>query len=1449
MNRFMTTMLSCLRAKYTLIVALLAISLLAPSCRQDDLIGSSESESASTRKEFKLLEVKSYLSGNSLGLDLDLTFADDQLRSVSFLENAETGELSGFSIGDTERVHIFLRKEGDDRSLTMATLTWQGRQSKKIALEKIKVALPEGYSVEPGESWYITGILGGELDVATKTVRMGGQGSSISLEASNTADVPYIFPWKKLTINRTNNATIGATTMKPRGALLRMHFYNDLIEAYDAQGVRIKTNAWRTQGHFNPISTPNNAAQEGLQASWTAVAADDQEPVEWRYSFGSRTMPLPSGAGRSPERTLFLWGMPTTVASESTTTEIGLSVSKAGSGDTPKEFTTYSKQRHRTLAEGNSYRMSNVLTVPLMISEIYYQYAPSYTNQEDSRSNRNYSIVEIYNPTLSDVDLTDYALVRTAPNESNRNIHGYFSAGLRFPDQDLLGAAFLPLGVSGGTTQHGSKFPSNRNVSYQNAWFKTIYGTPGLKLPAGKTLLVGAAGYVHTAHKPSKNIELFNEMTDYVAGTDTRSIEKDYLPRAGMQADSATHAGFAAAMIAIDNSGNKDRDPNAAAVGGVLQLGNGQGIALVKVKPGKDNAPVYEVVDISTPLGDQAQSNAYLSWLRSNGQPTGIYQPMSYSIVRVPNAVGSPKYNISEWQISETENDGVKSIGTRNYIAGLSPFKSNYTGYNQTNNPTSKPFWGDTKAPTLSKGWGELPERGGNMISDGSKVKAPVEQVRVVSGWASENHQGGTSEYTIDKSFDSNLNTFYHSKDKRFNPSLPITLTYRFDQAESLEHITYIPRDQNGSINDYDIEVTYEDGTTARMSMPSLGSPTEATEIRWAGMSTRPVKQVSFIVKTTHYGVLAVKEMQFFKHTDGYYDPSQLFVDKACTILRPELTPQQIMAVPDPFYREMARKMRQGSYQREFRIADYKAWTDPNFQQRINKNQFPYSIHDNPTGMSFKKGEEVVVFVDDTHGHNIRLKVMDAQTTGFNGVTYKLVSGINKIKMASSGLGYILYHVNELDVNRVAHPNIRIHFAEGSGRVNGYFDSQNPAHNGRWKELINKAVDPHFDVLGQYAHLTYNTGHFRHNTPDGVALINNYDKIVFGEQQLMGVVKTGNTFRNRMLFLRVYDSFMYATSHRTAYNMGDASSSVAASLMDINVQKDWTWGAAHEVGHMNQTIGLNWGGMIEITNNIHSFYVEANLFKSQSRSLRIGNSGSNFYTPAWNALFETDRTLTSESRSSNSLVPFLQLQMYLGNVLGMSPDQRTDHDGFYPKLYQYLREATYTNSKTAEDNGFQQTELTYHASRAAGYDLTKFFERWGFYREVRDLEHFNTYGTRFVITVTADQVRDVKARIAALRLPEPPLPFEYITPLNEPLYRAPANIVKGSIAISGSTITLANWQNVAAWEIRDASGKLLHTDTGGVVRPGSTYTINYPAWHAGLTLNAISVRGQRVQAN
>lgn len=104
--------------------------------------------------------------------------------------------------------------------------------------------------------------------------------------------------------------------------------------------------------------------------------------------------------------------------------------------------------------------------------------------------------------------------------------------------------------------------------------------------------------------------------------------------------------------------------------------------------------------------------------------------------------------------------------------------------------------------------------------------------------------------------------------------------------------------------------------------------------------------------------------------------------------------------------------MKQGKYPAEFRIQEYKAWPHPDAQSETHKTS-PYSLRDNPTGISVKDGEQLMIFVGDTHGQTVSAVIQNLDVPGgdgFGGTSYPLSEGANKITARNKGLMYILYH-------------------------------------------------------------------------------------------------------------------------------------------------------------------------------------------------------------------------------------------------------------------------------------------------------------------------------------------------------------------------------------------------------------------------------------------------------
>lgn len=663
----------------------------------------------------------------------------------------------------------------------------------------------------------------------------------------------------------------------------------------------------------------------------------------------------------------------------------------------------------------------------------------------------------------------------------------------------------------------------------------------------------------------------------------------------------------------------------------------------------------------------------------------------------------------------------------------------------------------------------------------------------------------------IERSFDGDKTTLYHSNyDNTTEGYFPITLEYHFDAGSDMDYLVYYPRSDggtNGNFKEVDIEVLHNANSRQTeeweyvMTYDFNGS-TSARRVDFP-QSLIGVSAIRLTVKSgvgSTPGFVSCAEMEFYKKNPENFDYTQLFTDPSCSELKPGITEQDILACDHSFFKNIAYYMYHDRYEREFRIASYKAYPHPDTQAATNKTS-PYSLLDNPTGISIAKGETMVVMVGELQGYSlsVRIQNLDAPgADGFGGTEYPLAEGINKFVAEEKGLAYLMYHTSDYELA----PPVTVHFATGT--VNGYYDSQNPDHDNRQSELLANATDEYFDVVGKYAHLTFPTARFRNHTGDLKALIDTYDDIAYHEQLLMGLEKYGKMFRNRMYLHVIYTSYMYATSYHTAYN--DETLSQLCDEEQVRTT-DSCWGPAHEIGHCNQTRpGLKWLGTTEVTNNIMSEYIQTTVFGLPSR-LQVeelnDQESPNYYSRAWNDIIAGGIAHASESDVFCKLVPFWQLELYFGKVLGRTPLEQADKGGFYPDVYEYVR--THADLGTA---GEQQLEFVYIASLAAQADLTDFFEKWGFLTPV-DTE-IDDYGTG-QFTVTQSQIDEIKSRVAALGYPAPAVALEYITDNNYETFQTQASVVSGTASRNGDQLSLDDWKNAVAFEVReaDADGTLI----------------------------------------
>lgn len=650
----------------------------------------------------------------------------------------------------------------------------------------------------------------------------------------------------------------------------------------------------------------------------------------------------------------------------------------------------------------------------------------------------------------------------------------------------------------------------------------------------------------------------------------------------------------------------------------------------------------------------------------------------------------------------------------------------------------------------------------------------------------------------LQKSIDGDYTTIYHSSWNN-NPAnyFPIELVYNFKKPEDLDYLVYHPR-KDGSINGHfkqtEIWIKTAGNSYVKLKDYDFGGQGAPTKVAF-GSTQEKVEAVKFVIKSGNghgQGFASCSEMEFFRNNSENIVPLNIFTDGTASELKSGVTEAAIQKIKNPLFREIAQFMHMNKYPKEFRIADYKAWPHPSVAARKNKTNL-YSLLDNPTGISVSRGEDLIVFVGDTYGQTISLRLLNLDKPGGDGYydtyIYPLSVGINKIKMDAPGLLYILYHTE----NYKSAPTIHIHFA--TGKVQGYFDTAKHSPE-RYKELLAKANNcKYFDVVGKNAHLCFPVESYRSFTKDkGPELIELYDRLVRDEQEFLGINKYHRYFGNRAFFHVMYHAYMYSTRYRTAYSEGTLN-----VILDPDKLPNHIWGPAHELGHTHQTRpGLVWHGMTEVTTNIHSLIIQTSWGKpSRLQNEKMPNGFIHRYNLAYYKGFAEAKPFSKIDDVFCQLVSFWQLQLYFAKVKGM--------EDFYKDLYERVR-----IEPDLSDAGENQLAFVRRASQTAGYDLTSFFEHWGYFRPVNEI--IDDYGKKKV-EITAQAAANMKAEVKKLNLKPITQAIQYINDDNWTIYRDQLSVTAGGKATytSGSKnfSVPSNWKNYVAIEVYNAQNKLV----------------------------------------
>ncbi len=631
----------------------------------------------------------------------------------------------------------------------------------------------------------------------------------------------------------------------------------------------------------------------------------------------------------------------------------------------------------------------------------------------------------------------------------------------------------------------------------------------------------------------------------------------------------------------------------------------------------------------------------------------------------------------------------------------------------------------------------------------------------------------------IEKSYDNDPSTLYHSP---YNgTTFPITLTYNINPAD-IDMVIYTTRpssgamgDTNGNFKQFSIAIKKEGDTgytkvldtnlngeagTHRIKLPSLQE--KAVSIRFT------VQPGASDKAGTDFASCA--EMAFCK-AGPEFDPSSIFADAICSALKPGITQAQISAITNEYYKALAQQLFDGTYSKEFRVNEFKAWPHPHDFAWPNRLSFAYSLCDNPTGIYMREGDKIAIFADNIGDVAVSLQLKNYnEATGGNynaNTSYRLSNGVNIIQADREGLLYVQYFTpNHLNAQKV-----KLHFAFAN--VAGYFDNQIHTKED-WTRILNGNKYTYMDVVGAYAHLTFPTANYkRAAATTGLELINLYDDLVHKLREFMGFYKYNRLPYNRNHFIVVYHGYMYATSYRTAYN-----ESTLDHILNVNTCKSSPWGPVHELGHSNQHNPLfKWTGTTEVTNNLQSLFIQT----AWGNTSRLINE--NRYQEAYDHLM-APKIANANAGIWQKLVSLWQVQLFFAEVLG-----KTDT---YAKIYEGCR-----TWPVGDGPGSHQMTFTKILVDSTKTDLTEFLDAWGYLRPINNV--VGDYTSR-QFTITENDVAELKQYIKDKNFPKPGYKVQYITDVNKHIYKDKLNVVQGTHTQDGSTFTPTGWKNVVAYE-------------------------------------------------
>ena len=196
-------------------------------------------------------------------------------------------------------VVLIFKSDNASQPVTKVKTMWTYTQGGKLTLKSSETfEMKSGTNLSQG-TWYVCGILGGELDNANSNVKFDGFVGDYTPTTSGSkttfgAEIPYIFGWRKLETNQAKK-TIKANVpvrFKQFGSIVRLKVTNNTGFGFKYDGVRIITSNILV-GQFDLSSFDNVSTTDLADTDDNALrdaTSNDYKKVFKAFNFTQRAI-------------------------------------------------------------------------------------------------------------------------------------------------------------------------------------------------------------------------------------------------------------------------------------------------------------------------------------------------------------------------------------------------------------------------------------------------------------------------------------------------------------------------------------------------------------------------------------------------------------------------------------------------------------------------------------------------------------------------------------------------------------------------------------------------------------------------------------------------------------------------------------------------------------------------------------------------------------------------------------------------------------------------------------------------------------------------------------------------------------------------------------------------------------------------------------------------------